>query len=201
EALKELADTKILSNPQIAVVDGQEALIEVIDNQPYKEIKLESGTTNVTGVTYLFEKVGVQLAVTPRINEEDVVTMAVRPEISSIANWYDGPPQQSTPVIRKAMAETTVFVKDGVTIIIGGLIVNRKDSSSRKVPFFGSIPILGRLFRFDTVINRDSEIVVFLTPRIISGDEPFLRLRDVKKSPKPLRGVGVAGGKQIKPVR
>ena len=202
EALKQLADTKILSNPQIAVLDGQEAVIEVIDNQPYKEIQLETGTTNITGVTYLFEKVGVQLSVTPRINEQDIVSVAVKPEISSIATWYDGPPQESTPVIRKAMAETTVLVKDGVTIIIGGLIIDRKDSTNRKVPFFGSIPIIGRLFRFDTVANLNSEIVVFLTPRIVSGDEPFLRLKDVKKSPKPLRGVGVAGrDKQIKPVR
>jgi len=201
EALKEIADTKILSNPQIAVVDGQEAMIEVVDNQPYKEIQLETGTTNVTGVTYLFEKVGVQLAVTPRINDEDIISVLVKPEISSIANWYDGPPQESTPVIRKALAETSVMVKNGVTVIIGGLIVDRKDSSVRKVPIFGSLPVIGRLFRYDTVVNTDSEIVVFLTPRIVSGDEPFLRDRDMKKRAKPLRAVGLGERKNLKPVR
>lgn len=200
DALKSVGETKIKSNPQIAVEDGKEAAIKVIEKQPYKEVTLESGTTNVTGVTYLFEEVGVQLSVTPRINEERFINVAIKPEISSISQWYDGAPQEGTPVIRKAYAETTVNVKDGVTIIIGGMIKDRKETRTNKVPLLGSIPLLGRLFRYDSVNSINTETVVFLTPRIITGDEPFLRMRDIKKRPKPLRAVG-RGQKKLKPIR
>ena len=199
--LRTIGDTRILSNPHIAVMDAQEATIEVIEDQPYKEVQLESGTTNVTGVTYLFKKVGIQMSVTPRINDNKYITVAVKPEISSISQWYDGAPQEGTPVIRKALAETSVVVKDGVTIIIGGMIRDRKDTSTTKVPLLGSIPLLGRLFRYDSTSSQNTEIIVFLTPRIISGEEPFLLMKDVKKTPKPLRPVGGTSRKELKPVR
>lgn len=201
QALKELGETKVLSNPQIAVMDGQEATIEVVEDQPYKEVTLETGTTNVTGVNYLFKKVGVQLNVTPRINEDKFISMDIRPEISQITEWYDGLPQQGTPVIRKSLAETTVMVRDGVTIIIGGMIKTEKAERRDGIPVLGRIPLLGRLFRSDGVSTVNRETIVFLTPRIISGEEPFLRMKDMKKTPKPLRPVGLAGGKRLKPIR
>lgn len=198
-ALKEIGDTKILSNPQIAVLDGQEAKIEVVEDQPYKEVALESGTTNVTGVTYLFKKVGVQLAVTPRINDEEFINVAIRPEISSISQWYDGPAQEGTPVVKVASAETTVLVKDNVTIIIGGMIKDRKDVSRSSVPILGAIPLLGRAFRHESTSVVNTETVVFLTPRLITGSESFLRMRDIDKAPKPMRGeVGESGDRQAK---
>jgi len=201
EALQGLTKTKILSNPQIAVVDGQEAVIEVVENQPYKEVQLEAGTTNVTGVTYLFQKVGVQLHVTPRINDAEMINVDIKPEISSISTWYDGPPQEATPVIRRATAETTVMVKNGVTIIIGGMIMDRKDAGTRRVPVFGSIPLIGRLFRNENEITLNTEIVVFLTPRIISGETMFPRQKDLEKDLKPLRSVGLEAPREAKPVR
>jgi len=201
DALKQVSDTKILSNPNVAVMDGQEASIKVIENQPYKETKLESGTTNITGVTYLFVEVGVTLSVTPKINDENMISMMVKPEISSISQWYDGSAQQGTPVVKKAAAQTTIQVKDGVTIIIGGMIKERKDTTANSVPLLGSIPLIGRLFRYDSVSTVNTETVVFLTPRIVSGEESYLRSKDIKKTPKPLRPVGPAGEKALKPVR
>ena len=200
QALESFGDTKILANPHIAVLDGQEARIEVIEDQPYKEVTMEAGTTNVTGVTYLFKKVGVQLAVTPRINDEHFIHVAVTPEISSISQWYDGAPQEGTPVVRKAYAETTVMVKDGVTIIIGGMIQNRTSSQSRQTPFLGRIPILGALFRYKTTSSVNSETVVFLTPRIVTGETPHQLLDRMPKEPKPMRNVGI-DNRGAKPVR
>jgi type II secretory pathway component GspD/PulD (secretin) len=201
QALKNVGDTKVLSNPQIAVMDGQEASIEVVEDQPYKEVTLETGTTNVTGVTYLFKKVGVQLNVRPRINEDNFISVDIKPEVSQITEWYDGLPQEGTPVIRKSLAQTTIMVQDGVTIIIGGMIKNEKSERQEGIPLLRSIPLLGHLFRTDgkSMVNR--ETVVFLTPRIISGEEPFLRMTDMEKAPKPLRSVGAAGGKELKPIR
>ena len=186
-ALKTEGNVRILSNPQIAVADGEEATIEVVDDQPYKELQLESGTTNVTSVTYVFKKVGVQLGVTPRIGDDGMINVAVRPEISDIVAWYDGAPQEGTPVIRKSVAETTLVIKDGVTLIIGGLIQNRKDNTKRSVPFLGSIPLIGGLFRYDANTSQNSETIIFLTPRIVTGEEPFMRMGDQKKQPKPFR--------------
>ena len=202
QALRTVGETKVLSNPQIAVLDGQEATFEVVEDQPYKEVTLESGTTNITGVTYLFKKVGVQLNVTPRINDDRFISVLVKPEVSQITQWYDGPPQEGTPVIRKSLTETTVLVRDGVTIIIGGLIKDEKSEFTEQVPLLGSIPILGALFRTkgESVVKR--ETVVFLTPRLISGEEPYLRMRDEKKQPRPMRTVGDRPqGKQLKALR
>lgn len=190
EALKTVGKTEILSKPQIAVLDGQEARIEVVEDQPYKEVQLEAGTTNITGTTYIFKKVGVQLAVTPRINDEDMISVLVRPEISSISAWYDGDVQEGTPVVKQAIAETTVMVKDSVTVIIGGLIKDTKTKQTTSVPVLGQIPLLGRLFRQDSVATVKSETIIFLTPRIVSGDEQYLRLQDEKKQPKLLKRPG-----------
>lgn len=201
DALGSIGETKLLSNPQIAVMDGEEAMIKVIEDQPYKEVSLESGTTNVTGVTYHFKEVGVLLAVAPKINDDGFITVGIKPEISSISQWYDGPPQEGTPVVKRAYAETTVMVQNGVTIIIGGMIKTRKDETTIRVPFLGDIPMLGRLFRNENVVEQNSETVVFMTPRIVSGEEPFLRLQDIKKRPKPLRSVGRESGKPVKPIR
>lgn len=201
EALKTVGDTKILSSPHIAVVDGQEANIKVIEDQPYKEVKLESGTTNITGVTYLFKEVGVSLGVTPKINDDGIIQVLVKPEISSISQWYDGAPQEGTPVIKRAFAETTVMIKDGVTIIIGGLIKDRKDTAVNSIPILGAIPLLGKLFRYESTSAVNTETVVFMTPRIVTGNESYLRMKDVKKAPKPLRSVGSGAQKPLKPVR
>ncbi|MBA4389194.1 MAG: hypothetical protein C0404_14570 [Verrucomicrobia bacterium] len=201
QALKSVGKTEILSNPNVFVMDGQEAKIEVVEDQPYKEVSLESGTTNVTGVTYQFKKVGVQMGVTPRINDEGMISVAVRPEISSISQWYDGAPQEGTPVIRKALAETSIMVKDGVTIIIGGMIKDRKDETSRSVPILGAIPLLGRLFSYKSTSVVKTEISVSLTPRIVTGDESILLMKDMPKPVKPLRPVGSGFDKTPKPVR
>lgn len=202
EALKSVGETEIISNPHISVTDGQEAKIEVVEDQPYAEVQFESGTTNVTGKTYTFVKVGVQLSVTPTINDDDFISVDVQPEISSISQWYDGGPQEGTPVVKKALAQTTVVVKNGVTVIIGGLIKDRKDTSTTSVPLLGNIPVLGRLFRYDSTSVQNTETVVFLTPRITSGEESVPLMRDTQKTAKPLRTTKTEDGtKAAKPVR
>ncbi len=179
DALKSVGDTKVISNPHISVVDGTEATIKVVRKQPYKEVAFESGTTNVIGVSYKFEEIGTTLSVTPKINDENFVSVAIKPTISDLVDWYDAPGGSGgvvgIPVIKRAEAETTVTVKDGVTIIIGGMIKNEKSESNVGVPILRSIPIIGRLFRSTTQKNKKFETIVFITPKIISGEEPFLQ--------------------------
>jgi type II secretory pathway component GspD/PulD (secretin) len=183
KALETVGDTKVLSNPHIAAVDGEEATIKVITDQPYAEYTYESGTTNITGKTYKFIQVGIMLAVTPRISEDGFITMAIRPEVSTILpEWYDGAPQRGVPVVKKSYAETTVSVKDGVTIIIAGMIEEQKVKTQNRLPLLGRIPLLGLLFRSSDYTTGNVETIVFLTPRIVTGAEPYLRIKDMKKA-------------------
>jgi len=190
DALSTIGDTKILSNPHIAVLDGEQANIKVVESQPYAEVAYESGTTNVTGVTYHFIEVGVSLAVTPHIADDQFINVKIRPEVSAITEWYDSTrPQEGVPVVKKSYAETMVRVKDGVTIIIAGMIQEEDAETRSGIPFLSRIPLLGIPFRSRGTTKVNKETVVFLTPRIIEGDEPFLQGQGRKKF-KPIRPVG-----------
>ena len=203
EALKNVGETKVLSNPHVAVIDGEEAAIKVVQDTPYAETSAEitGGDTNFVGEEIIFIEVGVSLTVTPRISDDGYISMAIRPEISSAS--YDYQAFRQIPVVQKTYSETTVMIKDGQTIIIAGMIQNDKREIEQSVPFFGRIPLLGLLFKSVQEQLATRETVVFLTPRIISGAEPVLRLRDMQKKPKPLRSIGAppSSGKRFKPVR
>lgn len=181
-ALETMGDTKLLSNPNVAVMDGQEATIKVITDQPYAELMFESGSTNVVGKTYKFIPVGVTLGVMPRINDEDFIQMAIRPEISDVVDTYDSAdPRYGVPVVQKAYTETSVQVKDGVTIIIAGMIREVKKESVVGLPILSRIPFLGALFRSKVTSTESTELIVFLTPKIVTGAEPYLRSKDMKE--------------------
>ena len=185
EALKQVGETKILSNPHVAVLDGEEATIKVVTDQPYAEASLESGTTNVVGETVVFLEVGVTLSVTPRINAEGMIHTTVRPEVSSVVGNYQA--FRTVPIVRRSYAETTVLVKDRETIIIAGMIENSKQNTQTRVPFLGRIPLLGALFRTTANQVASSELIAFLTPRIVSGEESHPLSERQGKTLKPMR--------------
>jgi type II secretory pathway component GspD/PulD (secretin) len=99
------------------------------------------------------------------------------------------------------MAETKVMIKNGETIIIAGMIVNQKEEFESQVPLLGRIPLIGLLFKSQRESSSNSELIVFLTPRIVSGERPFLRAKDMKKEAKPLRTVDPVEVKQLKSLR
>jgi len=198
DAVETIGDTKIRQNPHVAVLNGKEATIKVITDRPYAEAKLEGGTTNVVGESVKFIEVGVSLSVTPRVNDEGFISMAIKPEVSSVVGDYQA--FRSVPIVRKSYAETEVMVEDGQTIIIAGMIENTTEENERRVPFFGRIPLLGYLFKSTTEAVISEETMVFLTPRIITGQEPVVLLDDMKKQPKPLRATAL-NGKRTRPAR
>ena len=114
--------------------------------------------------------------------------MVIKPVVSSISSWYGGAPQAagSVPVVKSANAQTTVTIKDGVTIIIAGLVKDNKTKSEAKIPVLGSIPWVGWAFkRINDEVSK-TETIVFLTPRIVNGEAAFLLEKD---QPKPLKGL------------
>ena len=166
EALRSVGKTELLSNPRITCVDGEEARILVGSTIPYKTFDFREDQ----GVLKTFEKVvtvevGVKLKVTPIINEDGFITMRIRPEVSDVTSF-----SANQPAIEKSESETTVMVKDGVTIIIGGLIKDQVIENVDKIPVLGSLPILGIPFRKTVKTKIKTELVILLRPQIISGE-------------------------------
>ncbi|MFQ5637221.1 MAG: secretin N-terminal domain-containing protein [bacterium] len=167
EALQSVGETNLLSNPRITCLDGQEAYITVGSTVPYKTIdtREDQGGTLRTFEKVVMVEVGVKLRVTPHINDDGFITMKIKPEVSEVTSFID-----NIPVIEKSESETTVIVKDGVTIIIGGLIKDQDIQNVKRVPLLGSIPLLGLAFRSKSTKKVKSELVILLQPQIITGD-------------------------------
>ena len=172
EALDTVGTTNILSSPRITAVNNKEAKILVGSTEPYVTTTTttpSSGPTT-TAESVNFIDVGVKLYVTPTIHDDGFVTMKIKPEVSSVTSNLTTSNNNTIPVVETSEAETTVMVKNGVSIVIGGLIKEEKIKSTRKVPFLGDIPVMGFAFRSQNDEVSKTEIVIFLTPTIITGD-------------------------------
>jgi general secretion pathway protein D len=172
QALAKLTKSRILSNPRIAVINNHEASILVGTNQPYVT---ETTTTTATGPNTTadsvnFIDVGVKLHVTPMIHDDNYITMKIKPEVSTLGTPLQTSQGNKIPVVDTSEAETTIRVKDGVTIVIGGLMKDQIENDQSKIPVLGDIPWVGKAFRADSRSVTKKEIVIFLTPHIISGD-------------------------------
>lgn len=183
-ALKKVSDTKILSNPKLLIVNNQEAKIHVGDTVPYI-ISTTSGTGDnaITSEDVRFVDVGLKLNVKPIINDDGYVTIRLRPEISSVTSTVTSQ-GGGIPQVNKTELETTVMVKDGNTIVMGGLKKYDKTHLKRGIPVLMDLPLLGRAFRFVDDEMNNSEIVIFITPRILKGNE---HRTDIKGSIKPYK--------------
>ncbi len=169
--LQTLGDTRIISNPRIAVLNNQEAKIHVGAKQAYVTTTTTSGqATTTVSEDVTFVDVGIQLQVTPTISDDGYVTMKIKPEISSVISTLITPSRNEIPIIDTSMAETTVLVKDGATIIIGGLSKEENIMSSDQVPFLGKIPLLGFFFKTKSDSTERTELLVMITPTIVTGD-------------------------------
>ena len=172
EALETVGHTEILSSPRIMAVNNKEAKILVGSTEPYvtTTVTTPSAGPTTTAESVNFIEVGVKLYVTPTIHEDDFITLKIRPEVSSVVKNVTTSNNNTIPVIETSEAETTVVVKDKVTIIIGGLIKEEKITSAKKIPLLGDLPVLGYAFRSKSDLTRKTEIVIFITPKIVSGD-------------------------------
>jgi len=174
EALQTVGDTNILSNPRITVINNEEAKILVGSSEPYvtTQTTTTSSGPSTTAETVNFIEVGVKLYVTPVIHGDGYVTMKIRPEVSARTDYLTTSTNNKIPIVETSQAETTVMVKDGITIVIGGLIKEQDSKTINKVPLLGDIPVLGRVFRNEDKEKTKTEIIIFLTPTIVTGDKP-----------------------------
>ncbi|MBI4436833.1 MAG: hypothetical protein HY590_05440 [Candidatus Omnitrophica bacterium] len=175
EALETIGRTEVVSSPRIAAMNNQEAKVLVGTRQPFVT---ETTTTPATGASVTaeavtFVDVGVNLTVTPTITNDGYVLMKIKPEVSSLGTPIKTSKGNEIPVVSTSQAETNVLVKNGNTIVLAGLIENRKTQTDKEVPLLGRLPLVGSAFRSRTIgstsLPEKKELVIFLTPTIISG--------------------------------
>ena len=153
-------DLNILSKPYLVTLDNEEATIEVGDQIPFKVL-------NQYGITsYEFKSASVKLSVTPHVNNDNTITIQIRPN----ADFQNGQTPDGVPIIATRKADTKVTVENGRTVVIGGLMRESTTETISKVPILGSIPLIGALFRSKVKQSTKTELVVFLTPKIMTSE-------------------------------
>ena len=185
-ALQESRRLEILSRPQIRSLDNQPAYIQVGQKVPRitGSVVNQNGQTNTVDL----ENVGLILGVTPRISPDGTVVMEVDAEKSQLGTEIDGIPITvsndgtiiRSPRIETTTAQTTVSAASGETIVLGGLISKSQQQVNRKVPWLGDLPLLGRLFRFDSDIGKRTELVIILTPHVIRSSFDNERIKELE---------------------
>jgi type IV pilus assembly protein PilQ len=167
DILKQTSNTNLVSAPKITTLDNQEAEIvvgTVVPIAKYERLK-ETGTLEITG--YDEKKIGVRLLVTPHVAEDSTMILSVSPEISEIVE-YRGQFNER-PVTSTRSATTQVAVRNGETVMIGGLIKTVDLQIVRKVPILGDIPLLGAVFRHKTTRREKVDLMIFVTPRLLGN--------------------------------
>jgi type II secretory pathway component GspD/PulD (secretin) len=184
--LKEIGNLEIVSSPQIYVNNNQEAKFMVGSREAYVTSTVTTGeATTTTAENVEFIDVGVSLYVTPTINKEGYVKLHIKPEISSVRDTLITSEGNEIPIVSTSNVETDVLVKDGHTIIMAGLIKETKTKEINKLPLLGDIPFIKNAFRNVKDENQTKELVIFLTPTIVTGKEKLVK---AKKDPKqPLK--------------
>ncbi|MFA6044385.1 MAG: secretin N-terminal domain-containing protein, partial [Phycisphaerales bacterium] len=169
-ALEMQGKLEVLSNPQVLANNNKEATIKVVDNLGVAG-RTESGIGAGTVISEVDRiDAGIILKVTPSISTDGYVRMEISPEISQLsARVTQINENQTAPIITKRTVDTVVTVKDGQSVVIGGLIQTSDEERDSKVPILGDIPILGWPFRTKSTAATKTELLVILTPRVIPG--------------------------------
>ncbi len=171
-ALQEKRRVEVLSRPQLMALDGQRGRIQVGQDVPTVQgvNNTAFGQTN----NIIYRQVGLILDLIPRISPDGLVVMQISAEKSQLSPEAGVPIGFSTngqvlnaPIIDNTQALTTISASSGQTVILGGLIETAKNEVHRQVPIIGDIPLIGSLFRYDSVGEQRREVLIILTPRII----------------------------------
>lgn len=171
QLLETYGDTKILSRPKIMVVNNQEAKVLVGSREAYvSQSQSQSDVTTVTSENIQFIDVGVKLNVVPTINVDGFINMKIKPEVSSVRETLTTALGSKVPIVETSEAETSVKVKDGTMIMIAGLMRDERHDDTSGIPWIGKIPVIGAFFGSKANQTRRRELIIFLTPYIVSGD-------------------------------
>jgi type II secretory pathway component GspD/PulD (secretin) len=158
-ALVQTGHAEILATPRIATLNNHEASLLVGETYPIVTVNQQTGFPSVTNVD-----IGVQLRVTPTIGNDGDITAEIHPEFSDVIGSNNG-----FPIIANRKVDATLRVRDGETIVLGGLFEETSSETITKLPFLGDIPVLGRFFKNKATSHQRDELVFLITPHILAG--------------------------------
>lgn len=177
-AFRDDNDVHILSTPQIMTTDNEEAEIKVVDNIPFLTRQERSVTaTLIDYSSYEFKDVGVTLNIIPQISQERFVRLKISQEVSQVVEQEE----VGLPTTLKRTAKTTVTIKDGQTVVIGGLIDETLNQTKYQVPCLGNLPCIGWAFRSLARSEDRTNLFIFVTPHIIENPVEAEKIYEEKK--------------------
>lgn len=168
EALEDITETTLIASPQLRALNKQKAELIIGDRISYSTVT-QNGNTSIQNVNFLDS--GIVLNLRPFITPDGQIRMEIHPERSSatINTTTNLPDLQTTEVT------TNVMVRDGSTVVIGGLIEERASDTKNQVPFLGAIPVIGNAFRLQRETLRRTELIILITPRIVQAQRAEAR--------------------------
>lgn len=152
-------EAKVLAAPRVAALDGEKATIHIGDKYPIVYYDPRAGQYQV-----IYVDIGIKLEVTPKISPDGYISTKINTTVSDLRELINNQYPRTT----ERTADLTIRVKDNNTIVIGGMLQESTRSNVKKVPFLGDVPILGQLFRQTTNDRSKSEVVIMITPKIIT---------------------------------
>lgn len=162
EAIAVNNDVQLLARPSLKVINNMEGLIRIGAEVPVKlGESFGVGGTSTTNIQY--RPTGIELTITPRINDDGVINLTIRQELSSVS---ESTGVDSNPIFENQEIETTVVVRDGENVVLGGLIQNNNGALNTGVPLLNQVPVLGRLFSYQRDNNERRELFIVLRPEI-----------------------------------
>lgn len=169
----------VLSTPTIMTSDNKEAEIFVGENVPFVS---STSVTSITSIQSVERKdTGIILRITPQITEGDYLKLDIYQEISAVKDALNKGAAADITTTKRS-AKTSVVVKDNDTVVIGGLIQDRDATVSNKIPLLGDIPLLGWLFKYESIKRQKINLLITLTPRIIKSAQDMKEVSDRQKS-------------------
>lgn len=180
---------EVLANTSVATMNARPASIELVDIVPYVT---QAGGVGGT-VSVQREEVGIKLSITPQVNSDGYITVAIKPEVSSIFDFIG--PDQTVPRVVRRTSEMTVRVRNHQTIVVGGLMGITSLNTVNKVPLLGDLPFIGGLFRHTVATAKKTDMIIEVTPHII--EDEYTAFTASKQLPPAKSFIGKSGELQI----
>ena len=172
DALSQQGELKVISRPRLRTLNNQPSVVRVGQDVPVfgKQTIVSPGTPPVVTTTETTQTitVGTVLSITPQVSDDGLITLDITPAVSRLAGTKTSATGQTdAPIIDIRQASSIVRVRDGATVIMGGLVQNSSTKTKRKVPLLGDIPLLGRAFSGTYDSSDSTELIFFVTPHIV----------------------------------
>lgn len=189
QALQQVTNLRVLSAPQLLVLDNQEANLQVGDNVPYTTGTINTGaSTTTSGIVQSnainYQQTGVVLQILPHINSGGLVTLDIGQDVSQV-NPNAASSVAGAPVFSERKVTTRVVVPDGQTIGIAGLIQDSSSEGNGGIPFLKDIPVLGTAFSSQTNTRARTELLILITPHVVQDQRDAMRLTEDLKEKLP----------------